>query len=197
MQRQLLLLAALAYLARCSSAQTGTRWQEGNPGSFEIYALASGMRTIDATGTLVIHNPAPNQPLPSTPTGVASGTRVGFVWRRGNAGLVAELGFHKYGDRTGSTTLAPFMLGVRGYSDEHFRTSFFAEGLAGAYRWTVNSGNTRLATGKLIICGGGGMDVRLTRNLVWRVWELQVAIAGARNGPLLTGGPSTGIAYRF
>jgi hypothetical protein len=41
------------------------------------------------------------------------------------------------------------------------------------------------------------MDIRLTRRLVWRVFEFQLAIAGARNGPLLTGGPSTGIAYRF
>lgn len=41
------------------------------------------------------------------------------------------------------------------------------------------------------------MDLRLSHRLVWRVFEIQLAIAGARNGPLLTGGPSTGIAYRF
>jgi hypothetical protein len=41
------------------------------------------------------------------------------------------------------------------------------------------------------------MDVRLTHRLVWRVFEIQLAIAGAQKGPLLTGGPSSGLAYRF
>jgi hypothetical protein len=126
-----------------------------------------------------------------------SGVRAGFVWRHENVGLVADLGFHKYSDRTGSTSLAPLMVGLRVYSDEHYRTSFFGEGLAGAYRWTVNSGDVHFTTGKGIVLGGGGMDIRLTRRLVWRVFEFQIGIAGARNGPLSTGGPSTGIAYRF
>jgi hypothetical protein len=107
------------------------------------------------------------------------------------------MGFHKYSDRTGSTTLAPIMMGLRVYSNENFRTSFFCEGLAGGYRWTVHSPNVNFTHGKLIVAAAGGMDIRLTRRLVWRVFELQLAIAGARNGPALTGGPSTGIAYRF
>jgi len=89
------------------------------------------------------------------------------------------------------------MLGLRVYSDEHFRISFFGEGLAGAYRWTERFSQTNFTTTKGIVAAGGGMDIRLTRRLVWRVFELQLAIAGAQNGPLLTGGPSTGIAYRF
>ena len=93
--------------------------------------------------------------------------------------------------------MAPLMVGIRGYSHERFRTSFFGEGLAGAYRWTVNSGTVNFATMKGIVSAGGGMDIRLTHRFVWRVFELQLAIAGARNGPRLTGGPSTGIAYRF
>lgn len=129
--------------------------------------------------------------------GLASGARAGFVWRHEKIGLLADLGFHKYSDRTGSTSLAPLMVGLRVYSDEHYRTSFFGEGLAGAYRWTVNSGNVHFTTGKGIVLGGGGMDIRLTRRLVWRVLELQIGLAGARNGPLSTGGQSTGIAYRF
>jgi len=159
--------------------------------------MASGMKTVDATSTLVIRNPQPNQPLGFTPSGLASGARAGFVWRHENIGLVADLGYHNYSDRTGSTSLTPFMVGLRGYSEEHFRTSFFAEGLAGAYRWRVNSGDVNFINTKGIVSGGGGMDIRLTRRLVWRVFEIQIAIAGARNGPLLTGGPSTGIAYQF
>ena len=155
------------------------------------------MKTVDASGTVVIRNPAPNQALGFTPRGLASGVRSGFVWRHGNVGLVADLGFHKYSDRTGSTSLAPLMVGLRIYSDERFRTSFFGEGLAGAYRWRVNSGNVNFTTAKGIVAGGGGMDIRLTRRLVWRVFEIQIGIAGAQTGPLLTGGPSTGIAYRF
>ena len=155
------------------------------------------MKTVDASGTIIIRNPAPNQALGFTPSGLASGVRAGFVWRHENVGLVADLGFHKYSDRTGSTSLAPLMLGLRFYSEERFRTTFFGEGLAGAYRWTVNSGNVNFTTAKGIVSGGGGMDIRLTRHLVWRVFEIQIAIAGARIGPLLSGGPSTGLAYRF
>lgn len=163
---------------------------------FEVYGLASGMKTVDATGTMVVTNPTPNQNF-GTPSGLASGVRTGFVWRHQNVGLVADLGYHEYSNRSGSTSLAPLTVGLRFYSEERFRTSFFAEGLAGAYRWTMNSGNVRFTTGKGIVAGGGGMDIRLTHHVVWRVFELQIAIAGAQNGPLLSGGPSTGIAYRF
>lgn len=199
MQRLLLLISIVGYFARLCSAQApGDPWPDSEPiAPFEVYALASGMRTVDATGTLVIKNPLPNQPVGFTPSGIASGGRTGFVWRHDKLGLVADIGFHKYSDRTGSTTMAPIMVGLRVYSDEHFRTSFFGEGLTGAYRWTVNSGNVNFTTGKAIVAGGGGMDIRFTRRLVWRVFEIQLAIAGARAGPLLTGGPSTGIAYRF
>lgn len=155
------------------------------------------MGTVDATGTVVIHNPQPDQPSPFTPHGGASGMRVGFSWRKYDVALISDIGFHKYADRTGSTTLAPLMFGIRKYSHQQFRTEFFVEGLAGAYRWSVNSANVNFTTVKGIVAGGGGMDIRLTRHIVWRVFELQVAIAGARNGPLLTGGPSTGIGYRF
>jgi hypothetical protein len=192
-QRQILFIAIIGSLTTLAGAQSG----QPHPEAFEAYGLASGVNTVDASGTIVIRNPVPNQPLGFTPSGLASGARAGFVWRHENVGLVADLGFHKYSDRTGSTSLAPLMVGLRIYSDEHFRTSFFVEGLAGAYRWTVNSGNVNFTTGKGIVSGGGGMDIRLTRRLVWRIVEIQIAIAGARNGPLLTGGPSTGIAYRF
>lgn len=199
MQRLLLLFSIVGCFNRLSLAQApGDTWPDSErTAPFEVYALASGMRTIDATGTLVIKNPLPNQPLGFTPSGLASGGRAGFVWRHDNLGLIADIGFHKYADRTGSTTMAPLMMGLRVYSDEHFRTSFFGEALAGAYRWTVNSGNLNFTTAKGIMAGGGGMDIRLTRRLVWRVFEIQLAIAGARSGPLLTGGPSSGIAFRF
>jgi hypothetical protein len=186
-----------ASIIGCVTTLAYAQSAEDSPPPFEVYGLASGMNTVDASGTVVIVNPGPNSPLGFTPSGLASGVRTGFVWRHENVGLVADLGFHKYSDRTGSTSLAPFMVGVRIYSDEHFRTSFFGEGLAGAYRWSVNSGNVNFTTGKAIVLGGGGMDIRLTRRLVWRVVEIQIGIAGARSGPLLTGGPSTGIAYRF
>ena len=199
MQKQILLVAIFACVSSLSHARsTDDDGESGSsPTSFEVYGLASGMRTIDSSGTVVIRNPSPNQPSPWGPIGLASGVRTGFVRRRENIGLVADLGFHKYSDRTGSTSMAPLLLGVRCYSQERFRTSFFGEGFAGAYRWTVNSSTANFATVKGIVSGGGGIDVRLTRRLVWRVFEIQVAVAGARNGPLLSGGPSTGLAYRF
>jgi hypothetical protein len=187
----------LFLLVGCLTAVSYAQYAEDSPPPFEVYGLASGLKTVDATGTLVVVNPGPNQPLGFTPSGLASGARAGFVWRHEKVGLVADLGFHKYSDRTGSTSLAPLMVGLRVYSDEHYRTSFFGEGLAGTYRWIVNSGNVHFTTGKGIVLAGGGMDIRLTRRLVWRVFEFQIGLAGARNGPLSTGGPSTGIAYRF
>jgi hypothetical protein len=199
MQRLLLLVVSVGCLAATSHAQyPAADWPDADtPPPFEVYALASGMRTVDATPTLVIKNPAPNQSLGFTPSGVASGAQVGFVWRQDNIGLVADLGFHKYSDRTGSTTLAPLMLGIRVYSDEHFRTSFFGEGLAGAYRWTERADKANFTTVKGIVATGGGMDIRLTRRLVFRVFEIQLMIAGAGAGPLLTSRASTGIAVRF
>ena len=187
----------LGGLSTLSFAQWPDYGEQDAPAGFEAYALASGMRTIDASGTVVIKNPGPNQNSPWTPSGLASGVRTGLVWRKENVGLIADLGYHAYSDRTGSTSMAPLMLGVRVYSHEQFRVSFFAEGMGGAYRWTVNSGTDSFTDIKGIAAAGGGMDVRLTHRLVWRVFELQLAIAGARNSPLLSGGPSTGLAYRF
>lgn len=171
--RRLILLILLVECCSLSYAQlpVGDWSDTDTPAPFEVYGMASGMRTIDATGTLVIKNPAPNQSLGFTPSGFASGARTGFVWRHDNVGLVTEMGFHKYSDRTGSTTLAPLMMGLRVYSDENFRTSFFCEGLAGGYRWTVHSPNVNFTHGKLIVAAAGGMDIRLTRRLVWRVFE--------------------------
>lgn len=193
MPRLGVLLVTLGCFAAPSYAQSD--W--ASTPRFEVYGLASAMKTVDATSTIVVINPQPNQQLSFGPSGLASGVRAGMVWRHENVGLLADLGFHSYSDRTGSTSLAPLMLGLRVYSDERFRTSFFGEGLAGAYRWTVNSGSVHFTSGKGIFSGGAGMDIRLSRRLVWRVFELQIAIVGARNGPLLSGGPSTGIAYRF
>jgi hypothetical protein len=192
-QKLILLISIIGYLPTLAYAQSA----EVSPATFEVYGLLSGMKAVDASGTIVIRNPTPNQPLGFTPSGLASGVRTGFVWRHENVGLVADLGFHKYSDRVGSTSSAPLVVGLRIYSHEHFRTSFFGEGLAGAYRWRVNSGNINFTTGKGIVLGGGGMDIRLTRRLVWRVFEIQVGLAGSRAGPLSTGGPSTGIAYKF
>jgi hypothetical protein len=193
----MLRLIFLFSIVGCLPTLSYAQYAEDAPRPFEVYGLASGMKTVDATGTLVVVNPGPNSPLGFTPSGLTSGARTGFVWRHEKVGLVADLGFHKYSDRTGSTSLAPLMVGLRVYSDERYRTSFFGEGLAGAYRWTVNSGKVHFTTGKGIVLAGGGMDIRLTRRLVWRVFEFQIGLAGARNGPLSTGGPSMGIAYRF
>lgn len=192
MSKHLTLLIFLGSVTLLSSSQSS----EG-PAAFEFYGLASGMRTVDASGTIVIRNPGPNQSLGCTPTGIASGVRTGLVWRHENVGLVADVGFHKYSDRSGSTSLTPVRAGLRVYSEERFRTTFFGEGFLGMYRWNVRSGNVNFTTVKGIVSGGGGMDIRLTRHLLWRVLELEVAIAGARNGPLLTGGPSTGIVYQY
>lgn len=199
MQKRILLIAILGCLTFNSHAQVidDDDHYDSSLSRFEIYAVASGMKTIDVVETGIVRSPVLNQPLASSPTGLASGVRTGLVWHYGNFGLITDFGVHRYSDRTGSTSISPLMLGLRLDSEERFRTSFFGEGLAGAYRWTVSSGTTKFATVKGIVSGGAGMDIRLSRHLVWRVFEIQIAIADARNGPLLTGGPSTGLAYRF
>ena len=194
---KLLLLGLIAgCFSRLSYAQyPSADWPDADTAPpFEVYTLASGMRTVNAPSTLVIQNPTPGQDLGFTPDGFASGSRVGFVWRHENVGLIADLGFHKYSDHTGSTSLAPLMLGLRFYSHEQFRTSFFGEGLAGAYRWTEKGKNANFTTVKGIVAAGGGMDIRLTRAFVFRVGEIQVIIAG---GGGLTESASSGFAFRF
>ena len=93
--------------------------------------------------------------------------------------------------------MAPLTAGLRVYSDEHFRTAFYGDFLAGAYRWTVHSGSLNFTHVKGIGGVGGGMDIRLTRRVVFRLFEAQILLAGSQNGPRLTGTASSGIAYRF
>ena len=185
-------------LARFAHSQTKSTFSDDTAvPPFEIYGLASAMGTVDATGTMVVNNPTPNQPFGFTPSGLAAGARTGFVWRHENIGLVADLGFHKFSDHTGTTTLAPLIAGLRVYSDEHFRTAIYGDFLAGAYRWTMHSDSLNFTHVKGIAGVGGGMDIRLTRRMVFRLFEAQVLLAGSQNGPMLTGTASSGIAYRF
>jgi hypothetical protein len=198
MRRLFILIWFLACCVSRSHAQYPTLdWPSYEPPPFEVYALASGVGTVDPTSpsTVIIHNPVPGQDLGFTPSGFASGARVGFVWRHDKLGLVADFGFHKYADRARSTSIAPLMLGLRVYSEEHFRTSFFGEGLAGAYRWTDRAQNANFVTVKGIVAVGGGMDIRLTRRVVFRVGEIQLMIAGG--AAELTGSTSSGLVFRF
>ena len=197
MQRLLVLIGLIACACNSHAQYPSLDWPSDEPPPFEVYALASGMGTVDATPALIIQNPQPGQDLGFTPKGFASGARAGFVWRHENLGLIADLGFHKYADRNGSTSLAPLMLGLRIYSHEQFRMSVFGEGLAGAYRWTERAEKANFTTVKGIVAVGGGMDIRLTRNVVFRVGEIQLMIAEARTGPLLTESASSGLAFRF
>jgi hypothetical protein len=64
----------------CLTASAYAQYAADAPPAFEAYGLISGMKTVDATGTIVITNPPPNQPLGFTPSGLASGVRTGFVW---------------------------------------------------------------------------------------------------------------------
>jgi len=201
MKGRLLLALIIGFCAQFAYAQYPSfDWPDSDtPPPFEVYALASGMGTVDPTSpsTVIIHNPVPGQDMGFTSRGFASGARIGFVWRHENLGLVADFGFHKYADRTRSTSLAPLMLGLRVYSHEQFRTSFFGEGLAGAYRWTERFSQTNFTNTKGIVAAGGGMDIRLTRQLVFRVGEIQLMIVGARSGPTLSESVSSGFAVRF
>lgn len=196
MQKLLLLALVAGCFARLSYAQyPADDWADADTAPpFEVYTLASGMRTVDPPSSLVIQNPTPGQDLGFAPDGFASGSRVGFAWRHENVGLIADLGFHKYSDHIGSTSLAPLMLGLRFYSHEQFRTSFFGEGLAGAYRWTEKGKNANFTTVKGILAAGGGIDIRLTRSFVFRVGEIQLILAG---GGGLTESASSGFGFRF
>jgi hypothetical protein len=192
----IVIFQSLSLLAYPQLRAEGSTDSDSTP-PFEIYGLASAMRTVDACTTLVITNPSPNQPLGFTPSGGASGARTGLVWRKDAIGLVADIGFHMYADRLGSTSMAPLMAGLRVYSDEHFRTAFYGEFLTGAYRWTMRRDSVNFTRVKGIVSAGGGMDIRLTHSAVFRVFDLEIMIAGAQNGPLLTGRASSGIAYRL
>lgn len=196
MHKLLLLVLIPGCFARLSYAQYPSGdWADADTAPhFEVYTLASGVRTVEPSSTLVIQNPGPGQDLGFAPDGFASGSRVGFVWRHENVGLIADLGFHKYADHIGSTSLAPLMLGLRFYSHEQFRTSVFGEGLAGAYRWTEKGKNANFTTVKGILAAGGGIDIRLTRSFVFRVGEIQLILAG---GGGLTESASSGFAFRF
>jgi len=90
MHKPIVFVAILVFLPSSSNAQLGAD-DDGNvsaPPTFEAYGLASGLKTIDATSSVIIRNPQPNQTLPFTPSGLASGARVGFGWRHENLELL-------------------------------------------------------------------------------------------------------------
>jgi hypothetical protein len=72
-------LIVLFSIVGCLTTLSYAQYAEDAPPPFEMYGLASGMKTVDATGTLVVVNPGPNSPLGFTPSGLASGARAGFV----------------------------------------------------------------------------------------------------------------------
>jgi hypothetical protein len=181
-------------LAACCPASAQTNREQGLP--FEIYALASVMGTVDNTPSAYLQI---QSPLASGgPTGGASGFRSGFAWHKKNAALVGDVGFHRYQDHNGSTSLTTFMVGPRVSSSEHFRRmKCYTEILAGAYRWNEQSSDANLTHGKFILSGGGGVDVRLTHRLALRVLALELMLVGSQTGPLLNSRVSSGLVYRF
>src|SRR5262249_59658898 len=156
-------LCVLTLVATAQAQFKNAHWEDtDSTPPFEIYGLASAIHTVDGTGTTVIHNPTPNQ-AGFTPSGVASGARSGFVWTHDNVGLIIDFGFHMFSDRAGSTTLAPFMAGLRVYSEEHFRTAFFGDFLAGGDRWAMPTPGINFTHIKSAGALGGGMGIHLTR----------------------------------
>src|SRR5437879_11948862 len=105
-------LLALFLISGCLTTLSYAQYAEDSPPPFEVYGLASGLKTVDGTGTLVVVNPGPTQALGFTPCGLASGARAGFVWRHERVRLFADLGFHESCDRTGSSSLPPLMSGM-------------------------------------------------------------------------------------
>jgi len=71
-------LIFLFLIAGCFTTLSDAQHEEDPPPPFEVYGLASGMKTVDATGTLVVVNPGPNQVLGFTASGLASGARAGL-----------------------------------------------------------------------------------------------------------------------
>jgi hypothetical protein len=180
-------------LAACCAASAETNPEQGLP--FEIYALASLIGSADATPTVVDQIQSPSASW--DPTGRAFGFRSGFALHKKNAALVGDVGFHRHQDHTGSTSLTTFMVGPRVSSTEHLRTKFYTDILAGAYRWNEQSVDANFTHGKFILSGGGGVDVRLTHRLAFRVLALELMLVGSQNGPLLNSRVSSGLVYRF
>lgn len=180
-------------LAACCAASAETNPEQGLP--FEIYALASLIGTVDATPSVIDQIQSPSASW--DPTGRASGFRSGFALHKRNAALVGDVGFLRHQGHTGSSSLTTFMVGPRVSSTEHLRTKFYTDILAGAYRWNEQSVGANFTHGKFILSGGGGVDVRLTRRLAFRVFALELMLVGSQNGPLLNSRASSGLVYRF
>jgi hypothetical protein len=86
-------LAGLLLAPGGASAQT--YYEERPP--FEVYALASSIKTIDEVQRAEILSPAVSD---CCPTGGAAGFRTGFTWNVHNIGLVSDVGVHRYSDHT-------------------------------------------------------------------------------------------------
>jgi|SRR5580704_2086505 hypothetical protein len=192
-----LAVLSLAALLLLAPGNAGAQTYEEERPPFEIYALGSIMKTVDVTTPVSYQIQNPTLPNAFTFDSGAPGFRTGFAWNRERAALVGDFGSYHHADHTGSTSMTTFMVGPRVSSDENFRTNFYAQILAGGYRWQVQSPIADFTHGKLLLSGGAGMDVRLTHGFTLRVIELEILLAGAQNGPLTSSRVSSGLVYRF
>lgn len=192
-----LAIACLAILLFLVPGNATAQTYEEEPPPFEIFALASSMKTVDVTTPVSYQIKNPTLPSAFSFDSGAPGFRAGFAWNHDRAALVGDAGFYHYSEHTGSTTMTTFMIGPRVSSNENFRTRFYAQLLGGGYRWQVRSPIADFTHGKFILSAGGGMDIRLTHHLSLRAIELEIMLAGAQNGPLTSSRASSGFVYRF
>jgi hypothetical protein len=127
-----------------------------------------------------------------------AGFRVGVGWKRYPGwGLVGDFESQpNSGSKHQSFTSA--MAGPRVYffSDSHGGSGFW-QILGGAYRANFPPEAPRGAAWRYRVGAGLGADMRITRNITARLFELDFTFVGADVNPLFAPRASTGIAFCF
>lgn len=180
--RQRLFFLAVCFLALqtaysqnvySQTARSPTEHLEAMDHSWEVHAEVSSSNTQTLLGER------------------GTGFRTGATWKPDPAfGLVTDFEF-----QPGSRSFTSAMGGPRFYSGEHYRLSGFLQALGGGYRAKASS--VTGAAWHYRWGGGGGVDIRITHNVVFRLFEYDLTFIGADSGPLLCARGASGLVFRF
>jgi hypothetical protein len=155
------------------------QWEQKKP-RFEAYAEASTIGG-DFTGS---HGPA-------------SGVRAGGTYNQKFwLGWVADAGHYEFSDGAFQSKVTTLMAGPR-FSDHDGRANFFVQSLFGGANVRIRSPAGYVPTTQFASAFGAGMDVSISRRVVFRLVEAEFLFTDAGNSSMNSSRISSGIVFRF
>jgi hypothetical protein len=129
--------------------------------------------------------------------GPASGFKIQGTYNRNSSlGGVADAGHYQFSDNTFQSRITTVMAGPR-FTDSEGGMNIFVQSLFGAANIRMRSPAGYVPTTQFASAFGGGVDVRVSRHVAFRLVEAEFLFTDGSKNSMHSGQISSGIVFRF